>query len=227
MKILYAIQGTGNGHLTRASEIVPLLQEMAVTDILISGTQADIELPFKVKYRFYGISFIFGKHGGVNVTKTIVKLKPLQFISDLIQLPVHNYDLVISDFEPVSAWACKLKGKKSIGLSHQNAVLHKGAPAPLKHDWAGKQVLKFYAPTHTKYGFHFKKLDAHSFTPVIRQNIKNAVPQNNKHYTVYLPAYSNHEIEKALSTFPNVKWEVFSKHTHSYYQVNNIHFNPS
>lgn len=226
MKILYAIQGTGNGHLARASEIVPLLQGMAKTDILISGTQADIELPFKVKYRFYGISFIFGKHGGVDVAKTIVKLKPLQFIRDLIKLPVHNYDLVISDFEPVTAWACKLKGKKSIGLSHQNAVLHKKAPKPLTRDWAGELVLRYYAPTQTKYGFHFKKLDAYNFTPVIRQSIKNAVPRNNKHYTVYLPAYCNHEIEKALSPFRNIKWEVFSKHTDRTYQVNNIHFNP-
>ena len=27
MKILYAIQGTGNGHLTRAKEIIPILKE--------------------------------------------------------------------------------------------------------------------------------------------------------------------------------------------------------
>lgn len=27
MKILYAIQGTGNGHLSRARDIIPILQE--------------------------------------------------------------------------------------------------------------------------------------------------------------------------------------------------------
>ena len=61
MKILYAVQGTGNGHITRALEIIPFLQKKGDLDILISGIQSDIELPFEVKYRFKGLSFIFGK----------------------------------------------------------------------------------------------------------------------------------------------------------------------
>ena len=34
MKILYAIQGTGNGHISRAREIIPLLQKYGELDIL-------------------------------------------------------------------------------------------------------------------------------------------------------------------------------------------------
>ncbi len=67
MKILYAIQGTGNGHLSRAREIIPILQRKGQLDLLISGTQADVELPYPVKYRFKGLCFIFGKKGGVDV----------------------------------------------------------------------------------------------------------------------------------------------------------------
>ena len=33
MKILYAIQGTGNGHISRAREIIPLLQKYGELDI--------------------------------------------------------------------------------------------------------------------------------------------------------------------------------------------------
>ena len=61
MKILYAIQGTGNGHLSRARDIIPLLQKKGDLDILVSGIQADVELPYEIKYRFKGLSFIFGK----------------------------------------------------------------------------------------------------------------------------------------------------------------------
>ena len=46
MKVLYAIQGTGNGHLSRARDIVPILQKQTSLDILVSGTQADITLPY-------------------------------------------------------------------------------------------------------------------------------------------------------------------------------------
>ena len=45
MKILFAIQGTGNGHLSRAKEIIPYLIKYADVDLLVSGTQSQIELP--------------------------------------------------------------------------------------------------------------------------------------------------------------------------------------
>jgi len=63
MKILYAIQGTGNGHISRARDIIPLLQKKGELDILISGTEADVDLGYPVKYKLKGMSFVFGKHG--------------------------------------------------------------------------------------------------------------------------------------------------------------------
>jgi uncharacterized protein (TIGR00661 family) len=226
MKILYAIQGTGNGHLARATEIVPLLAELGETEVLISGIQGDIQLPFEVKYRYYGVSFIFGRKGGVHTAQTLKKLKLLRFYRDIRKCPVENYDVVISDFEPVSAWACRLKGKKCIGLSHQNAVLHPAASKPDVNDWLGEWILQNYAPVHQKFGFHFKKLDDSNFTPVIRPAIRNAKPFNNGHYTVYLPAFSDKRIQKLLSLFPNTNWEVFSKHSKASYQAGNIWFHP-
>ena len=63
MKILFAIQGTGNGHLSRARDIYPELARYGEVDVLISGIQADVDVPFPVRYRKYGMSFIFGKRG--------------------------------------------------------------------------------------------------------------------------------------------------------------------
>ena len=226
MKILYAIQGTGNGHLARATEIVPLLKELADTDVLISGTQGDLKLPFHIDYQLYGMSFIFGKNGGVSMLKTILKLKPFRFISDLLRLPVKEYDLILCDFEPVTAWACRLKRKPCTGISHQNAVLHPKAPKPERSDWIGSLILKYYAPSTIKYGFHFMSLDESNFTPVIRPSVRNAAPEDKGHYTVYLPAHSNDEIEAVLSAFPKIRWEVFSKHSSQTYGKGNILFNP-
>jgi uncharacterized protein (TIGR00661 family) len=226
MKILYAIQGTGNGHLARATEIVPLLKEMADTDILISGTQVDINFPYEIQYNFTGLSFIFGKNGGVDILKTIRQFSPIQFLTDIVKLPVKKYDLILTDFEPVSAWACKLQRKTCIGLSHQNAVLHPASLKPEKEDWLGKLILKHYAPVSLKYGFHFKQFDSSNYTPVIRKTIRLAKPGNKGHYTVYLPAFSNDEIEKVLSEFPNITWEVFSKHSKQKYETGNIRFQP-
>ena len=49
LKILYAFQGTGNGHVARARDLVPRLSTRANVDVLIAGTQSDLELDFEIK----------------------------------------------------------------------------------------------------------------------------------------------------------------------------------
>lgn len=226
MKILFAIQGTGNGHLSRARDIYPELAKHGEVDVLISGIQADVTFPYPVKYKFYGMSFIFGRKGGVDIWLTAKKLKLFRLIKDIMQLPVQDYDLVINDFEPVSAWACKLKKVPCISLSHQAAVLHKKAPAPKDSDLKGKLVLKYYAPVTAAYGFHFKEYSNNIFTPVIRQEIRNAEVTEGNHYTVYLPAYDDETLLQHLAQFPNTNWEVFSKHNKRPFTEKNIRVQP-
>ena len=226
MKILYAIQGTGNGHLSRARDIIPVLQKKGELDILISGIQADVELPYTVKYKFRGLSFIFGKKGGVDLVATYKKSNLKQLYKEIKSLPVDEYDLVISDFEPVSAWACKMKHKKCIGLSHQAAVINKRSPKPKKKDLVGNAVLHHYAPVSEAYGFHFGAYDKNIFTPLIRSQVREARPVNNGHFTVYLPAYSDERIIKILGEIRAVQWQVFSKHSKKEYKEKNIHIRP-
>jgi uncharacterized protein (TIGR00661 family) len=211
MKVLYAIQATGNGHISRAREIVPILQQKCELDILISGTQADVTLPFPVKYRFKGISLIYNNKGGLSLLKTAGQLKFGQIKNEIKQLPVEEYDLVINDFEPVSAWACKLKNVPCVSLSHQAAVANKFSPKPTIKDIAGTIVLKYFAPCRESYGFHFMQYDKNIFTPVIRSQIRKAEIKNGSHYTVYLPGYHHTYLLKQLSRFKNVQWHIFSR----------------
>ncbi|MBA2563287.1 MAG: glycosyl transferase [Chitinophagaceae bacterium] len=226
MKILYAIQGTGNGHLSRARDIIPILARKGELDILISGTEADVELPFSVKYKFNGLSFVFGKKGGVDLMATYKKSNLKKLFSEIKSLPVEEYDIVINDFEPVSAWACRFKNKACIGLSHQVAVLNKKSPKPLNDDFAGRAILKNYAPVTSRYGFHFVEYDKDIYTPVIRDQIRNSFPVDKGHYTVYLPAYNDKRIIKVLQEIKNVKWMVFSKHANKEYKEKNVSIHP-
>lgn len=226
MKILYAVQGTGNGHITRAMEIIPYLQKKGELDILVSGIQSDIELPFKVKYKFNGLSFIFGKKGGVDFWKTFVKLNSIKLLREIKKLDIKEYDLIISDFEPVSCWAALKAKRVCIGLSNQVATLHPLAPKPKSNDVIGRLVLQNYAPTTYNYGFHFKKLDATVFTPVIRKEVRQLTPTNDGHYTVYLPSYNDDEIIKWLKKIENINWQVFSKHNKKEKKFKNIKIMP-
>ncbi len=227
MKVLYAIQGTGNGHLSRSKDVIPaLLNNNIDLDILISGIQADIGIPYDVKYRLKGLSFIFGKKGGVDMWRTYLKSNTARLQKEIKSVPVEDYDLIINDFEPVSAWACKLKNKKSVSFSHQAAVLSPLAPKPHKSDIMGKFILKKYAPTTTQYGLHFKPYENNIYTPIIRKDIREAEVKNMGHYAVYLPAYSDEKVLKMLSKIKGVKWQVFSKHNTKASFTKNISIQP-
>ena len=226
MKILYAIQGTGNGHLSRARDIIPILRKKGEVDILVSGIQADVSLPFAIKYQFKGLSFVFGKNGGVDIVSTYLKMDMRELLKDIEKIPIEEYDLIINDFEPVTSWACKQKGLECIALSHQSAVLSKYAPKPKKKDPLGKTVLKYYAPSTAQYGFHFSKFDKNIFTPVIRREIRDLKPENKRHYTVYLPAYDDDRLLKHLKKFKSTQWDVFSKHNKKVIVQDNIKIQP-
>ncbi|MGB5370090.1 MAG: glycosyltransferase family protein [Flavobacteriaceae bacterium] len=227
MKVLYAIQGTGNGHISRARDVVPALIRQGVDlDLLVSGTQADIQLPYPIKYRFDGLSFIFGKKGGVDMWRTYLQSNTVRFQKEMKQVPVNYYDLIINDFEPVSAWACKLKDKPCISFSHQAAVLSSNAPKPKNNDLMGKLILKKYAPTTLQYGLHFKAYDENMYTPIIRHDIRAAKTEMGEHYTVYLPAYSDDKLLAILSNVKGVKWDVFSKHNKRELKNGNLRIRP-
>ena len=224
MKVLYGIQGTGNGHISRAMDIIPLLAKKVDLDILVSGSQSEIELQYPIKYKKRGLSFIFGKKGGIDFRSTLAQLNPVQFVLDVKDLPVNEYSLVISDFEPITAWSAKLKKVPSVSLSHQAAVLHEHAPQPGKKDLVGQFILKNYAPARKKAGFHFKSYGEGVYTPIIRQQIRRQSMKRKDHITVYLPSYDDGRIYEVLREFPDQRWNVFSKHCKGSYSRENVDF---
>lgn len=208
--------------MARAEDIIPALQKHVQTDILVSGSQCDIFLSHDVKYKSAGLSFYFGKNGGVDILKTIRKNRSKQAFDEIRKFPVTDYDLVINDFEPISAWAAQLRGVPCVGLSHQGALRSPLVPRPDHYDAIGDWILRKYAPCNNYTGFHFKNFDQNIFTPVIRSRVREAAAADRGHYTVYLPAYEDSKLLPILSLFRKIKWHVFSKHTRTSYGVGRI-----
>ncbi len=226
LKVLYAIQATGNGHISRANALIPMLAECCDLTILVSGTEADVAVNYPVTYQMKGISFVFGKKGGIDFMATYKKLQSKRFLKDMRSLPVEQYDVVLNDFEPVSAWACKVKGVPCLAMSHQYAVIHKASPRPKKFDPLAWMILKKYAPVKDGIGFHFEAFGNNIFTPIIRPEIREARMANLGHYTVYLPACGDKKLIKLLSQVPDVQWHIFSKHTQKSYGEQNCWIRP-
>ena len=226
MKVLYAIQGTGNGHLSRARDVIPALRKRCDLDILVSGIQADVSIPYEIKYKLNGMSFIFGKNGGVDIWKTYQSVNIKKLLKEIKELPVEDYDLVINDFEPVSSWACRKKKKRCVALSHQSAAAHPESPKPKSLDFFGKYILNHYAPADMSFGFHFKPYADNIFTPVIRKEVRNQKQTSGGHITVYLPSYDDSKLINELSQYTSAKWDVFSKHNKTEIKKDNITIRP-
>lgn len=224
MKILFGIQGTGNGHISRAREIVPLLQQYGEVDLIVSGTEAEVSLSQPLLHKFHGFSFVFGKNGGVDNWATFKLMNLRQLWKDMHSLPLGDYDLVINDFEPVTAWACRLQKVPSVSLSHQCSFVSPKTPRPKSWDWA-EWLFKYYSPTTHHIGFHFERYDDFIHTPVIRSDIRRMQTSNLGHYSVYLPAYSDKTLLKHLSG-TDAEWHIFSKRTKTPYREGNVQVFP-
>lgn len=225
MKILFGIQATGNGHITRSTEIYKLLKqhpEVTQLDVLISGGKAQMGLPFEVNYEYKGFSFYYGKKGKISVLKSIGKANFLSVALGLWKVPFRDYDLVISDFEPITLWGAKIAGIKAVGIGNMYSVTSKKFPKT-----KGNKTTKFFAnvmcPAKNKIGMHFEKFDDFIYYPVIRSDIREAVPSFKDFTLVYLNSYSDKELLDCFCTeqFARHRFIVYSKVAkHSYRQGN-------
>ncbi|MEZ4906172.1 MAG: glycosyltransferase family protein [Saprospiraceae bacterium] len=149
-------------------------------------------------------------------------MNPVRFIQDILAFPANDYDFIISDFEPISAWAGKIKKVPVIALSNQAILLEKYIPKPKTRDFLALAILKYYSPSNVKLGYSYIKFNEQVFSPMIRNELRNSVISDQGHYTVYLPSYSDEKIIDFLSKFKNTKWQLFSKNAAFDYKTANI-----
>lgn len=226
MKILYGIQGTGHGHISRAREIIPLLSEQSSVDIILSGTNCRMQLEGVPVSQKRGISLAYDSNGSVSYLQTALNIHPVQFLQDVHNLEISKYDLVISDYEPISAWAALNSGIPSIALSHQAAFLSSKSPRPKNRSLFSEQVLKHFAPCHRPVGFHFQRYDTFILPPIIRRDVRELEPTTKNHITVYLPAFDHELLVSVFRQIPQVEWHIFSPGCDISYQTENIWVQP-
>ncbi|MBQ4832613.1 glycosyltransferase [Pseudoalteromonas sp. MMG010] len=204
MKILYGIQGTGNGHITRARVMANCFNEMGVgVDYLFSGrNQKDyFDMQEFGDYRcFRGLSFCT-ENGQIKGYKTLRNARVCQLLKDIKSLDLTQYDLVINDFEPLSAWAAKQQNIPVIGISHQAAFLSNNVPL-FGSGFFRKSLIKQYAPADKYLGVHWQPFDKTIIPPFIAHHEHvNPVPVYNK-ILVYLPFENLANIIAYLKDFP-------------------------
>jgi len=156
VKILYGVQGTGNGHITRARAMQRALQSAGIeVDWVFSGREPDrfFNMDAFGDYRvFKGLTFCT-RNGRVDLIKTFAEASLGQMYQDIQTLDIDRYDLVITDFEPVVAWAARKNNRPCIGIGHQYAFDH--AIPKAGNSIATDTIMKWFAPVSLGIGVHW------------------------------------------------------------------------
>ncbi len=209
MRILYGVQATGNGHITRARVLLPALQATgAEVDMLFSGREPDRLFnmePFGDYRTRRGFTFVT-EAGRVRRLDTLKRSRPLQFFRDYRQLDLSGYDLVLSDFEPVTAWAARRQKVPSLGIAHQYAFHHRipgTGSAPLL-----KRSLQLFAPVDEAIGVHWHHFNAPVLPPLVAPPSYPLTEEDGK-ILVYLPFESMDEIRYLLRAFPEYRFRIY------------------
>lgn len=226
MKIFYAIQATGNGHISRAMQLYPYLQKYGTVDFFLSGNNASLNIDLPVKFKSKGCSLHYSKCGGLDYWDIAKNIKPVQLYKEAKSLPLKNYDVIINDFESVTSLACQLQKVHSIQFGHQASFVSKATPRPAKKSVMGELILKHYASSPKQIGLHFEKYDSFIYPPIIKDEIVNAAPRNLKHISVYLPSFNKVCLEKAFKKVKDIEFHWFLNDVEFKYTDGNITYFP-
>ena len=210
MKIFYGVQGTGNGHITRARAIAQKFKGRDVqVDWLFTGRPQDqfFEMEIFGDYQWRaGLTFATS-HGNIRYIQTALRNNLIEFIRDIRSLDFTGYDLVVTDFEPVTAWAAKLQGIKTVGIGHQYAF---GLDIPIAgKDYLGLQILKHFAPATVGLGVHWDHFNSPILPPIIEAKAKDTGHTPGK-IIVYLPFEDAKDVIKLLTPFKDFEFHVYN-----------------
>ncbi|WP_349431822.1 MJ1255/VC2487 family glycosyltransferase [Methylomarinum sp. Ch1-1] len=210
MKIFYGVQGTGNGHITRA--------RVMAKELYAAGFDVTFQFTGRPPDKFFDMEIFNGyqhregltfnsDNGKVSYIKTVLQSKPICFIRDVKALDLSGYDLVISDFEPVTAWAAKVQKKNTLGIGHQYAFKH-DIPRT-RYEPLAELVMKFFAPVGQGVGLHWHHFDQPILPPIIETPELPSRIQGNK-VVVYLPFEDQHAVIKHLLPFKDYQFHLYS-----------------
>ncbi len=226
MRILYGIQGTGNGHITRARTMERALAESSIeVDYLFFDRPQDkfFNMEAFAGFRSHrGLTFCW-KNGPIDYLRMVLSNNLVRFIHDFRTLDLSGYDLVITDFEPITAWAAKLQNKPSLGIDHQYAFNSGQVPAS-DHTLLGSMVLKHFAPTLRRIGFHWHHFNGAILPPMI-EPLSYPLTSVEDKILVYLPFKNSKRVIDFLRAFKEVNFYIYCD-TDAAHDDQNIHLRP-
>ncbi|GHG69637.1 glycosyl transferase [Alishewanella longhuensis] len=209
MRILYGVQATGNGHISRARAMEQQLRQAGVTvDFLFSGRPAEQFFDMQQFGRYQlrrGLTFI-SQAGRVNYWQSAKQASLRELWRDIRSLDVSSYDLVLTDFEPVTAWAAQRQQKTCIGIGHQYAFLQ---PIPMENaSLLSHNIFRHFAPAKFSLGLHWHHFNQPILPPIIDlPKIQSTLVP--KQVLVYLPFEDQQQVMRLLTPLTDFTFSIY------------------
>ena len=177
MKVLYGLQTTGNSHIIRSPPVIHALKARGHDVVtLLSGPSLQGRwnpqqfAPFEVRR---GLTFVH-EAGRIRYLRTGRQLRLLQFSTDIEHFRPYDFDLVVTDFEPVSARIARLRCIPSIGLVHLYAFNYNVPVAG--GNLLTRAVMTRFAAVDSALGMHWH----HFGQPFCRRRSPATCPSRNR-----------------------------------------------
>lgn len=233
LKILYGIQCTGNGHLSRSKEIIKYLQDnysdkIETIDVCLSGNFSQIDTSeLNVKWKFEGLGFNMDK-GQISILKTIIDLKLWNFFKSIFVPQIKGYDIIVSDFEPITCWAGIIRRKKVLGVgNHYKFLSNKKFLKNLSPTYFyNKVITKLVSPVNKYIAFEYLKDTENDFFPIIRKVLRRTTPSQDDFYICYLSSIPSEDQVKFFNLFPNQTFYIFHNDIKEASDFENIRLRP-
>lgn len=227
LKILYGVQATGQGHISRARAMAPVLQEIgARVDFLFSGRPPKDLYSMELFGNFEtrrGMTFHV-EQGRVHTLKTIFNNSASQLLADIHNLDVRSYDLVITDYEPITAYAAKIRGVPSIGLGHQYAFSH---DIPTEgFNTLSRKGMTLFAPAAQSLGVHWHHFDQQILPPIFEApDLKENYDP--KKIVVYLNFEELDKVDELFQRFKTHDFYIYAGAIQQPYEKGHLKFRPT
>jgi uncharacterized protein (TIGR00661 family) len=201
VRIVYGVQSTGRGHLSRLVGLKPLFdRDRHELFVIISGYDdpPDYVLDVLAHVRhecFRGLSMIEDGEGGVSKRGTMKAFaKHLPGLLESFHrahgmISAFAPDLIVSDFEPITGSPFVAPGTLKVGIGNEAMLSHAAAARPPKTnlDRLNVNVVRklFTSGVDVLLGCHFYPLDESCLPPILRPEVLSATVENRGHLVVY------------------------------------------
>ena len=214
MKILFGVQGTGNGHISRSRELVRKLKEVGHdVEVIISGRKEEElkEIEIFTPYRVMKGMTLATYKGKLNYIDTMFQLDLVRLMSDVLMLDTTGTQLIITDFDPITSIVARLKNIPSVGFGHQYAFRYDIPFA--KGNFFEKYTLLNFAPARYNAGLHWSHFNQPIFPPVIPETLyaRKAVTVVKEKVLVYLPFEEIDDIVLFFAPFDGYEFFIYGK----------------